>query len=176
VLCSLCSASNSPTIRDNSLLIPGGFNEFRRKFPELCDASSTVLNSPQTPSSPHIQLPNFNEPNRMSGSVLSQPTFNLKGSSEGSAPDAPVTQILEHVFLGSQEDSQNPATLKRFNITKVINLSDCPKSDLIPSQNFMRIAIKDSHDGELFSLFGETLLWYKISTLSRHHCSANREQ
>jgi hypothetical protein len=84
----------------------------------------------------------------MSSSVSHPVAFNIQGSNENGAPDAPVTQILDYVFLGSQEDSQNATTLKQYGITKVINLSDCPKSDLINQNNFLRIPIKDSYDGK----------------------------
>jgi len=81
---------------------------------------------------------------------MSNPSYRTLCSSEGSSPNAQITQILDFLFLGSQEDAQSSTILKRHGITRVINLSDtCPKSDLIPDSDFMRIAIKDSYDAKI---------------------------
>lgn len=170
--CSSATNSSANQPITNSFPIPGGFNEFRRKFPELCDASTTVLNTPQTPCTP-LQLPNFNEPNRMSNSV-SESTLNLRSSNDGSTPEAPMTQILDFVFLGSQQDAQNPVILKKYGITKVINLSDCPKSDLIPQNNFLRIPIRDSYEGRFLQAFKIGLNFHFLNIYSHFSIKGQR--
>jgi dual specificity MAP kinase phosphatase len=81
-------------------------------------------------------------------------THRAMCSSEGTSPTAQITQVLDFVFLGSQDDAQDAEILKRHGITKVINLSDsCPKSDLIPNHCFMRIPIKDSYDTKIWPYF-----------------------
>ncbi|KAI6184229.1 Protein-tyrosine-phosphatase [Aphelenchoides bicaudatus] len=140
----------------NVFLLKGGFNEFRQSFPELCESNAT-LNTPQTPCS-NSQPTTFNdircEPKAKMSCSVSQPMLNNRVSGDDNV-DAPITQVLDFFFLGSQQDAQNPTILKKFGITRVINLSDAPKSDLIEPDNFLRIPIRDSHDAKILPHFDE---------------------
>ena len=77
---------------------------------------------------------------------------------DDAAANAPITQLFDFLYLGSQDDAQNSALLKRYGITRIINLSDAPaRHDLIPNdaQHFLRIPIKDSYAAKIWPHFDE---------------------
>jgi hypothetical protein len=62
------------------------------------------------------------------------------------------TQILDYLYLGSQDDALDLAMLKKHGITKVINLSESgPRPDCVANDehHFLRIPIKDSYAAKL---------------------------
>lgn len=51
--------------------------------------------------------------NSTSHPCLGNSTYKAMCSSEGSSPNAQISQLLDFIFLGSQEDAQDPETLTR---------------------------------------------------------------
>uniref|UniRef100_A0A915DSS1 protein-tyrosine-phosphatase n=1 Tax=Ditylenchus dipsaci TaxID=166011 RepID=A0A915DSS1_9BILA len=80
-----------------------------------------------------------------------------------------MTQILDFMFLGSQNDALNPALLERYGITRVINLSEnCPR----PERLFLLCKLLP-HFEEAFKFIetarrsGEKVLLHCLAGISR---------
>ncbi|KAI6196809.1 Protein-tyrosine-phosphatase [Aphelenchoides besseyi] len=151
------------------LLLRDGFSNFVSQYPDLCESSNVPPTPDVAPTGRCLSMENCGEhPMSAPTPPLTRPSLPISTShpslslvigrpkcpspSEGSKPPAQITQLFDHVFLGSQEDALNPTVLKRYDITKVINLSDNgPKSDLIPDDelHFKRIPIHDSYQAKI---------------------------
>lgn len=88
------------------------------------------------------------------------PSLSLSVSSlkNRSNPETPTirepTQILSYLYLGSQEDALSGATLSALGITNVLNASmNCPKSEFISDENFLRISVNDGHTAKIRPFF-----------------------
>lgn len=76
--------------------------------------------------------------------AISQPCLSHKG----------LTKILPFLYLGSQSDSANKDILKSHNITYELNVSNnCPKSDYIQDNHFLRIPVNDNYSEKLLPHF-----------------------
>ncbi|XP_056095910.1 dual specificity protein phosphatase 16 [Rhinichthys klamathensis goyatoka] len=97
-------------------LLSGGFSEFCRLFPGLCEGKSALV--PSCVSQPSLTLPVTN-PN--------------------------PTRILTHLYLGCQRDVLNQELMQQNDISYVLNASNtCPKPDFIPDTHFLRVPVNDS--------------------------------
>jgi predicted protein tyrosine phosphatase len=105
-----------------------------------------------------LSLPNsFSHPNLSISSPNIFPTIPRKKScNDDDEPSNGPTQILDFLFLGSQQDALNREILKRNGITKIINLSEPGiKCESIPNNKnyFLHIPINDSYQAKLLPHF-----------------------
>uniref|UniRef100_A0AC34GW90 Uncharacterized protein n=1 Tax=Panagrolaimus sp. ES5 TaxID=591445 RepID=A0AC34GW90_9BILA len=105
-----------------------------------------------------LSLPNsFSHPNlSTSASPIIFPTIPCKKGHDDDEPSNGPTQILDFLFLGSQQDALNREVLKRNGITKIINLSEPGiKCESIPNNKnyFLHIPINDSYQAKLLPHF-----------------------
>uniref|UniRef100_A0A8R1DI54 protein-tyrosine-phosphatase n=1 Tax=Caenorhabditis japonica TaxID=281687 RepID=A0A8R1DI54_CAEJA len=109
------------------MVLEGGFKQFATQYPQLCESSEGMTRLPQSQSQPCLLQPN----------------------GDG------ITPITQNIYLGSQMNSLDEATLKALDISVVINLSvTCPKSVCITEdKNFMRIPVNDSYQEKLSPYF-----------------------
>ncbi|KAK7129548.1 hypothetical protein R3I93_019245 [Phoxinus phoxinus] len=99
-------------------LLSGGFSEFCRLFPGLCEGKSALV--PSCVSQPNPTLPVTN-------------------------PNPNPTRILTHLYLGCQRDVLNQELMQQNDIAYVLNASNtCPKPDFIPDTHFLRVPVNDS--------------------------------
>ncbi|XP_061618679.1 dual specificity protein phosphatase 16 isoform X2 [Phyllopteryx taeniolatus] len=98
-------------------LLAGGFSEFSRQFPGLCEGKRAPV-----------------------GPCPSQP------SCPSAPPSVPgPTRILPHLYLGCQRDVLDEEAMQRNAIAYVLNASStCPKPDFIPDSRFLRVPVNDS--------------------------------
>ncbi|KFM77964.1 Dual specificity protein phosphatase 8, partial [Stegodyphus mimosarum] len=108
-------------------LLTGGFEEFQKHYPDLCE-DKTRKCPPLT--------------------SLSQPCLPI--SNQG------PTRILPFLYLGSQFDAMNRDLLKDHNITYELNVSTtCPQPEFVPEGHFMRIPVNDTYSEKLLPYFPE---------------------
>ncbi|KAH7727239.1 Protein VHP-1 a [Aphelenchoides avenae] len=160
------------------MLLKGGFLDFRQQYPELCE--NNELASPAiTPGAllPHQDVHSATastsaaingqaqlEEVSQRSSLMSAPYLNrlslpssfsqpcIASLASPSASSEGPTEILDYMFLGSQQDALDITMLKRNGITKIINLSEnCPRPECIVNDecHFLRIPIKDSYCAKL---------------------------
>ncbi|TRY89267.1 hypothetical protein DNTS_031840 [Danionella cerebrum] len=73
------------------------------------------------------------------------------------APNLGPTQILPHLYLGSQRDVLNQEVMTQNGITYVLNASNtCPKPDFISENHFLRIPVNDSYCEKLLPWLHKT--------------------
>ncbi|CAD5210217.1 unnamed protein product [Bursaphelenchus okinawaensis] len=151
------------------------FSEFHEHYPLLCEsseaASSTTSANPLFTEQDEAGRPSLFKSNlyhspsaqavmaghRFSG--LRLPTSHsspcIASSSSENEPSGP-TEILDFMFLGSQEDALDRNFISKLPIQKVINISEkCPRSDLIlnDERHFLRIPVNDTYDAKLSPFF-----------------------
>uniref|UniRef100_A0A915Q511 protein-tyrosine-phosphatase n=1 Tax=Setaria digitata TaxID=48799 RepID=A0A915Q511_9BILA len=115
-----------------------GFDDFRNRFPELCESSTERHGNPdKSIMGNHILT------------SISQPCLS-------NVNDGP-TQILPFLYLGSQTDAMDSGILSKYGIKYVINLSvNCPKPDTLEQQDhFMRIPVNDTYQAKLLPHFDD---------------------
>jgi len=106
-----------------------------------------------------LDVPNrLSLPNSLSHPCLSTaPIFpSFKKDDDDEEKSNGPTQILDFMFLGSQQDALDPEVLKKHGISKIINLSEnCPRPESVPNNtnHFFRIPIKDSYSAKLLPHF-----------------------
>ncbi|CAJ0959650.1 unnamed protein product, partial [Mesorhabditis belari] len=142
----LASTFDETAIRGNR---PGGFNSFRNHYPELCESSTL---EPQTQGV--VGGGGMSNSSFIPGACSLSSRVSLSQPCLPHGTDGP-TQILPFLYLGSQQDALDQETLKKHNITYVLNLSlTCPKSDILQSdEHFMRIPVNDNYQEKLLPYF-----------------------
>ncbi|KAM3720032.1 Tyrosine-protein phosphatase vhp-1 [Dirofilaria immitis] len=113
-----------------------GFDDFRSRFPELCESSTgRQENIGKNVVGNHILT------------SISNPCL----SSNNDGP----TQILPFLYLGSQQDAMDSGVLAKYGIKYVINLSvNCPQPDALEQEgHFMRIPVNDTYQAKLLPHF-----------------------
>ncbi|CAD5215039.1 unnamed protein product [Bursaphelenchus xylophilus] len=160
------------------LHMKGPFSDFHKHYPSLCESaevvstisSSNPLFSEQDEATQGCSQSPFKSNLYHSPSaqtVMAGPRFTklrlptsysspcIASSSSENEPSGP-TEILDFMFLGSQEDALDRNFLSKLPIQKVINISEnCPRSDLIPNdeRHFLRIPVNDTYDAKLSPFF-----------------------
>ncbi|KAA0724213.1 Dual specificity protein phosphatase 8 [Triplophysa tibetana] len=108
-------------------LLTGGFAAFSSCFPGLCEGKP-VATLPMSLSQPCLPVANVGP-----------------------------TQILPHLYLGSQKDVLNKDLMAQNGITYVLNASNtCPKPDFITESHFMRIPVNDNYCEKLLPWLDKT--------------------
>ncbi|VDN86483.1 unnamed protein product, partial [Brugia pahangi] len=113
-----------------------GFNDFRNRFPDLCESSTKRQENV--------------EKNVMGNHILT----SISNPCLSTTNDGP-TQILPFLYLGSQQDAMDSSLLSKYGIKYVINLSvNCPEPDILKQEgHFMRIPISDTYQAKLLPHF-----------------------
>uniref|UniRef100_A0A0R3S6P6 protein-tyrosine-phosphatase n=1 Tax=Elaeophora elaphi TaxID=1147741 RepID=A0A0R3S6P6_9BILA len=113
-----------------------GFDDFRSRFPELCESSTERRESM--------------EKNVMGNHILT----SISNPCLSTTNDGP-TQILPFLYLGSQQDAMDSKLLSKYGIKYVINLSvNCPEPDTLKQEgHFMRIPVNDTYQAKLLPHF-----------------------
>uniref|UniRef100_A0A672QQX9 protein-tyrosine-phosphatase n=1 Tax=Sinocyclocheilus grahami TaxID=75366 RepID=A0A672QQX9_SINGR len=108
-------------------LLTGGFAAFSSCFPGLCEGKP-VATLPMSLSQPCLPVANVGP-----------------------------TQILPHLYLGSQKDVLNKDLMAQNGITYVLNASNtCPKPEFISESHFMRIPVNDNYCEKLLPWLDKT--------------------
>lgn len=160
-----------------------GFNDFRSRFPELCESSTKRReNMDKNVMGKHILT------------SISNPCLSTTN-------DGP-TQILPFLYLGSQQDAMDSRLLsvifiiysssfsslsrqifhsillllQKYGIKYVINLSvNCPEPDIVKQEgHFMRIPVNDTYQAKLLPHFEDAFKFLgKFSFFSISESNAN---
>ncbi|CAJ0585569.1 unnamed protein product, partial [Mesorhabditis spiculigera] len=135
----------APVPSQLKLKLDGGFNTFQASYPELCESSALPV-AGQMATTPFGS-------GLSSRASLSQPCLPQ-------GQDGP-TQILPFLYLGSQHDALSHDTLKKHNITYVLNLSlNCPKADILKDdEHFLRIPVNDNYQEKLLPYFYDAFVY-----------------
>ncbi|EJW84664.1 dual specificity phosphatase [Wuchereria bancrofti] len=114
-----------------------GFNDFRSRFPDLCESSTKRQENV--------------EKNVMGNHHILTSISNPCLSTTNDGP----TQILPFLYLGSQQDAMDSSLLSKYGIKYVINLSvNCPEPDILKQEgHFMRIPVSDTYQAKLLPHF-----------------------
>ncbi|XP_012688161.1 dual specificity protein phosphatase 8a isoform X2 [Clupea harengus] len=105
----------------------GGFAAFSSCFPGLCEGKPVVA-LPMSQSQPCLSVANVGP-----------------------------TQILPHLYLGSQKDVLNKELMAQHGVTYVLNASNtCPKPEFILESHFMRIPVNDNYCEKLLPWLDKT--------------------
>ncbi|MCP9261439.1 Dual specificity protein phosphatase 8 [Dirofilaria immitis] len=130
-----------------------GFDDFRSRFPELCESSTgRQENIGKNVVGNHILT------------SISNPCL----SSNNDGP----TQILPFLYLGSQQDAMDSGVLAKYGIKYVINLSvNCPQPDALEQEgHFMRIPVNDTYQAKLLPHFENKVC--ECGSVALVHCLA----
>ncbi|VDK68112.1 unnamed protein product, partial [Onchocerca ochengi] len=113
-----------------------GFDDFRTRFPELCESSTEGREN-------------------MEKSVVENQILASKSNPCLPSTNDGPTQILPFLYLGSQQDAMDSGVLSKYGIKYVINLSkNCPQPDALEQEgHFMRIPISDTYQAKLLPHF-----------------------
>ncbi|VDP15787.1 unnamed protein product [Onchocerca flexuosa] len=136
-----------------------GFDDFRTRFPELCESSTE------------------RQENMEKSVVENQILTSISNPYLPSTNDGP-TQILPFLYLGSQQDAMDSRVLSKYGIRYVINLSkNCPQPDALEQEgHFMRIPISDTYQAKLLPHFEDAFKFLdkvcECGSVALIHCLA----
>ena len=131
---------------------PGGLKDFQFYYDGLCDSALKPViqdgGEPPSPTPDSCQCP--------------------------AIPDVPATQLLPHLYMGSQQDAENLDLLQELDISYVLNATvtlPC-YHEMNPnvSIKYRRISVKDNgkenlrcHFEEAFDFIGRFTIIFKLS-------------
>lgn len=128
-------------------LLIGGFNNFSKLYPDLCETSSSSSHKPIGISVSSSLPINFDRP-----SLLRQKKIRAQTPLEDeSGQFGPPVEILPHLVLGCSRASSDLGVLRKFGVTAVLNVSHNCASHFEELFTYKVIPVQDSHHADLLS-------------------------
>ena len=142
----------------NVMFLEGGFKAFVRQARKLCILAEKSQSCPTTPTkSPKCTPKLISRPSFLS---LQLKRLSLEDSSEEpsatpfSGDRAKPVEVLPHLYLGDIQIARNRDVLKRYDITKILNVSKLDNSfESEKELEYKQIAVEDAPDVNLSEHF-----------------------
>lgn len=115
----------------------GGMDNFCISCPQLCMSTSAQ--------------------NAASPTLVNLDTASIRAMREVSTPVATPVEVLPFLYLGSAKDSSDLRTLKKMNITAVLNITTTCPNHFESEFEYMSILVEDSHQTDLLSRLNQAI-------------------